>query len=136
MLQCASFLNLPELLQATGDHTFTALKEDSVIDTLLCVLQKEYGEHAQLVETAGIAYLYRNNHEVGAGELSRLPLEHILKVLCAHELWVRSEGDRVALVGASPVASPSYAAPPPNSRRRPLSAWSRAPPVPRYAPRE
>jgi hypothetical protein len=86
MLVCASFLDLPHLLAQIGDHTFASLCEGNVVDTLLCVLAKDYGEPSTLVETAGMAYLYRNAGEVGAGELSRLPLEQVLKVPCAPEL--------------------------------------------------
>ncbi len=100
-LAVASYLDLPELLQSAADNTFASLRAESVVDALLAVWGREYGDAGQLIETAAVAFLYRNAVDVGPSQLSRLPEALLARVLTAPELWVRSEMERVGLVCAT-----------------------------------
>ena len=88
-------------MNAAADHVFSSMSTNTVINTLLAVHGKDFGDAGALIESAGLAFLFRNGVDVGGMELARLPIDLQLRVLTSPDLWTRSEAERVRLVCAT-----------------------------------
>ena len=89
------------LMNSAADHVFSSMSTTNVIDTLIAVHSKDFGDAGALIESAGLAFLFRNGIDVGGMELSRLPIDLQLRVLTSPDLWTRTEAERVRLVCAT-----------------------------------
>ena len=97
-LAVSSFLDVGALTQAAADHTFGGMHNSNVCEALLAVSKRDYGEAGALIESAAIAFIVRNAVDVGAIELSRLPVDALLRILTSNDIWVRTEHERARLV--------------------------------------
>ena len=97
LLVTASYFDIPPLMSEVADYIFANLSIDNVIDYLLLVYEREYGEPGKLIEDASLAYLYRNAIDINPLQLRYLPLSYQKKLLLANELYTPSEYIRYKL---------------------------------------
>lgn len=97
LLVTASYFDVPLLMSQVADFIFANLSIDNVIEYLLLVYDKEYGEPGKLIEDASLAYLYRNAIDINPLRLRSLPLAYQKKLLLANELYTPSEYARYKL---------------------------------------
>lgn len=97
LLVTSTFFDVTPLAGQVSDYVFSTLSTSNVVDYMLMVTGRDYGDAGKLVEDASLAFLYRNAVDVGAN-LARLPLPLLKKLLTATELYTANEFQRYKLV--------------------------------------